>query len=142
MTPFNKVYDAFHSRILEDEWFQWMYEEAEQDWRQLLENAITWFKFPRVSLEYDENGFVDNLTMAEIQVLADFMKVEWLNRCIMTWENVKPLYEEKDFSQANLLDKLESALETEKKSAEKRESIYYRSRNGKPFDFSKLAGGK
>ena len=142
MTPFNKVYTAFLSRILEDEWAQWMYEEAEQDWRQLLENAITWFKFPRVSLECDENGFVDNLTMAEIQVLADFMKVEWLNRCIMTWENVKPLYEERDFSQANLLDKLESALENEKKSAKERESIYYRSRNGKPFDFSKLAGGQ
>ena len=142
MTPFNKVYDAFHSRILEDEWFQWMYEEAEQDWRQILENAITWFKFPRISLEHDENGFIENLTQAEIQVLADFMKVEWLNRCIMTWENVKPLYEERDFSQANLLDKLESALEVEKKSAKERESIYYRSRNGKPFDFSRLAGGK
>ena len=141
MTPFDKVYDAFHSRILEDEWYQWMYEEAEQDWRQILENAITWFKFPRVSLEHDEHGFIDDLTQAEIQVIADFMKVEWLNRCIMTWENVKPLYEERDFSQANLLDKLESALETERLKAEKRESIYYRSRNGKPFDFSKLAGG-
>ena len=142
MTPFNKVYSAFLARILEDEWQQWMYEEAEQDWRQILENAITWFKFPRVSLEHDDSGFIDNLTQAEIQVLADFMKVEWLNRCIMTWENVKPLYEERDFSQANLLDKLESALEAEKKNAEKRESTYYRSRNGKPFDFSRLAGGK
>ena len=66
MTPFNKVYDAFHSRILEDEWGQWLYEEAEQDWRQLLVNAITWFKFPRVSLEYNEDGFVDDLTQAEI----------------------------------------------------------------------------
>lgn len=142
MTPFSEVYDAFHSRILEDEWQQWMYEEAEQDWRLILQNAITWFKFPRVSLEYDENGFVDNLTQAEIQVIADFMKCEWLSRCIMTWENVKPLYEERDFSQANLLDKLEDALELERKRAEKRESIYYRSRNGKPFDFSRLAGGK
>lgn len=142
MTPFNKVYDAFHSRILEDEWGQWLYEEAEQDWRQLLINAITWFKFPRVSLEYNEDGFVDDLTQPEIQVLADYMKVEWLNRCIMTWENVKPMYEEKDFSQANLLDKLESALEAERKNAKERESIYYRSRGGKPFNFSKLAGGK
>ena len=142
MTPFNKVYEAFLARILEDEWAQWMMEEAEQDWRQIMENAITWFKFPRVSLEHDEDGFVDNLTSAEIQIIADFMKCEWLNRCIMTWENVKPLYEERDFSQANLLDKLESALETEKKSARERESIYYRSRNGKPFDFSRLAGGK
>lgn len=140
MTPFDKVYTAFLSRILEDEWQQWMIEEAEQDWKQILENAITWFKFPRVSLERDENGFLFNLSQAEIQVIADYMKCEWLNRCIMTWENVKPLYEERDFSQANLLDKLQNALEKERKSAAQRESIYYRSRNGKPFDFSKLAG--
>ena len=142
MTPFNKVYEAFLARILEDEWQQWMYEEAEQDWHQLMENAITWFKFPRVSLERDDNGFFEDIGTAEIQIIADFMKCEWLNRCIMTWEHVKPLYEERDFSQANLLDELESALETERKQAEKRESIYYRSRNGKPFDYSKLAGGK
>ena len=142
MTPFNKVYTAFLARILEDEWQQWMYDEAEQDWRQLMENALTWFKFPRVSLEHDEDGFVEDLGSAEIQIIADFMKCEWLNRCIMTWENVKPLYEERDFSQANLLDKLGSTLEAEKEKAEKRESIYYRSRNGKPFDFSRLAGGK
>lgn len=141
MTPLIKVYEAFLSRILEDEWEQWMREEAEQDWRQILENAITWFKFPRVSLEHDDENFTDNLTQAEIQVIADFMKCEWLNRCIMTWENVKPLYEERDFSQANLLDKLGNALEIERKNAEKRESIYYRSRNGKPFDYSRLAGG-
>jgi hypothetical protein len=141
MTPFSKIYEAFLSRILEDEWQQWMIEEAEQDWRQILENAITWFKFPRISLERDETGFLEELGSSEIQVLADFMKVEWLNRCIMTWENVKPLYEERDFSQANLLDKLNITLETERKKAERRESIYYRSRNGKPYDFSRLAGG-
>ena len=59
MTPFSKVYTAFLARILEDEWQQWMYDEAEQDWRQLMENALTWFKFPRVSLEHDEDGFVE-----------------------------------------------------------------------------------
>ena len=142
MTPFMKVYEAFLSRILEDEWQQWMMDEAEQDWRQIMENAITWFKFPRVSLERTDEGFVETLGTEEIQVIADFMKCEWLNRCIMTWENVKPLYEERDFSQANLLDKLSGALEQERKQAKERESIYYRSRNGKPFDFSRLAGGK
>ena len=142
MTPFSKVYAAFLSRILEDEWQQWMIEEAEQDWRQIMENAITWFKFPRISLERTEEGFVSELSQAEIQIIADFMKCEWLNRCIMTWENVKPLYEERDFSQANLLDKLSGALEQERKQAKERESIYYRSRNGKPFDYSRLAGGQ
>ena len=141
MTPFSKVYDAFLSRILEDEWQNWLIEEAQQDWFQIMTNAITWFKFPRVSLEFDKNGFVDDLSNEEIQIIADFMKCEWLNRCIMTWENVKPMYEERDFSQANLLDKLKSLQETQEEKAAKREANYYRSRKGKPFDFSKLAGG-
>lgn len=140
MTPFRQVYDAFLSRILEDEWQQWMLEEAELDWRHIMENAITWFKFPRVSLERTDEGFVEDLGPQEIQVIADYMKCEWLNRCILTWENIKPMYEERDFSQANLLDKLSDTLAQEKKNAQMRESIYYRSRNGKPFDFSKLAG--
>lgn len=141
MTPFSKIYAAFLSRILEDEWQQWMMEEAEQDWQQILENAITWFKFPRVSLERNEQGFIESLGAEEIQIIADYMKCEWLNRCIMTWENVKPLYEERDFSQANLLDKLNAMLKSEREQAQWRESIYYRSRGGKPFDYSKLAGG-
>ena len=140
MTPYTKVYEAFLARILEDEWENWLIDEAEADWRQLLDMAIPHFKFPRVDLNQTDEGFSGDLTMVEIQIIANFMKVEWLNRCIMTWENVKPLYTERDFSQANLLDKLEKMLDSERKNAEKMESIYYRSRNGKPFDFSKLTG--
>ena len=141
MTPFTAVYDAFLSRILEDEWQHWMMEEAEQDWRQIMANALSWFKFPRVSLEYNEEGFLGDLSNEEIQIIADFMKCEWFNRCIMSWENIKPLYEERDFSQANLRDKLNSLYEAQEKKAREREAIYYRSRKGKPFDFTKLAGG-
>ena len=142
MTPYTKVYEAFLARILEDEWENWLNDEAMADWRQILDMAVPHFKFPRVSLEQTEEGFSGDLASAEIQILANFMKVEWLSRCIMTWENVKPLYTERDFSQANLLDKLEKMLTSERANAEKMESIYYRSRNGRPFDFSKLAGGQ
>ena len=141
MTPFRKVNEAFLSRILEDEWQHWMLEEAQQDWHQIMINALSWFKFPRISLDYNEEGFINDLSNDEIQIIADFMKCEWLNRCIMTWENVKPLYEERDFSQANLLDKLNSLHKAQEDKAKQRESIYYRYVKGKPFDFSKLAGG-
>ena len=139
MTSYDAVYDAFHARILEDEWENWLIAEAESDWRQILEMALPHFKFPRVDLTHDERGFSGDLGQEEIQIIANFMKCEWLNRCIMTWENVKPLYVERDFSQANLLDKLQKMLESELERAEKLESIYYRSRKGKPFQFSKLA---
>lgn len=140
MTPYFKVYEAFLARILEDEWQDWLIEEAEADWRQILEAALPWFKFPRVSLEHDENGFVDDLSHQEIQIIANYMKCEWLNRCLLTWENVKPLYQERDFSQANLIDKLGDAIKQERANALAMESIYYRSRDGKPFNYSSMAG--
>ena len=139
MTPYSKIYEAFLARILEDEWDNWLIEEAMADWKQILDMAIPHFKFPRVSLEQTDEGFSGDLGVEEIQILANFMKVEWLARCVMTWENVKPLYVERDFSQANLLDKLNAMVKSERENAEKMESIYYRSRKGRPFDFSKLA---
>ena len=140
MTPYQKVYDAFLVKMLEDEWVNWTEEEISQDLRGILEGAISWFKFPRVSLDRDDNGFINDLDNEEIQILACYMKCEWLNRTILTWENVKPLYEERDFSQANLLDKFNQLLEAEKYNALKLERIYYRSIKGKPFKYSNLAG--
>jgi hypothetical protein len=105
----------------------------------LLEAAIPWFKFPRVSLDRTEEGFSETLGAEEIQILANYMKCEWLNRCVLTWENIKPLYAERDFSQANLLDKLQNTLDGERAKAAELESIYYRSRKGKPFNFASLA---
>lgn len=140
MTPYQKIYDAFLVKMLEDEWVNWTEEEISQDLRGILEGAISWFKFPRISLDRDDNGFINDLDNEEIQILACYMKCEWLNRTILTWENVKPLYEERDFSQANLLDKFNQLLEAEKYNALKLERIYYRSIKGKPFKYSNLAG--
>ncbi len=135
------VYDAFLPKMLEDEWLNWTDEEREEDWRALLDAAIPYFKFPRVSLDIEDDMFVDeNVSNEEIQILATYMKVEWLNRTILTWENVKPLYVERDFSQANLIDKLRQLLEREEYKASKLERIYYRSRKKKPFEYRKLAG--
>ena len=140
MTSFRQVYDAFLSKILEDEWETWSESEWEEDMQTLLMAAIPFFKFPRQSLQYDENGFVNTLSNYEIQILATYMKCEWLNRTLMTWENVRPLYDERDFSQANLIDKFGQRLAAEKKEAVKLESIYYRSINGTPFDYTQLSG--
>ena len=74
----------------------------------------------------------------EVQIIANYMKCEWLNRCIMTWDNVKPLYDERDFSPANLLDKLRQQVDKERANARELESIYYRSIDGKPFDYTAL----
>jgi hypothetical protein len=140
MTSYQDVYDAFLSKILEDEWVNWTEDEMTQDLRTLLEGAIPFFKFPRVSLERNDTGFINTLGSEEIQILASYMKVGWLNRTILTWEHVKPMYEERDFSEANLIDKLNQLLIEERKNAKTLESLYYRSVNHKPYNYSALAG--
>lgn len=141
MTNFQVVYDAFLAKMLDDEWTNWYEDDILEDWKSLLMSAIPWFKFPRVSLEVneDEDAFIDDLNNEEVQILATYMKCEWLNRTILTWENIKPLYEERDFSQANLLSKFNDTLAAEKKNAARLESIYYRSIKRKPFDYTQLA---
>ena len=141
MTSVREVYDAFLVKMLDDEWADWDLEDIKTDWKGILMGALPWFKFPRVSLEIDEeeDAFVEDLNNEEIQIIATYMKCEWLNRTILTWENIKPLYEERDFSQANLLDKFNQTLAAEKKNAARLEAVYYRSVNRKPFNYRDLA---
>ena len=139
MTSFQTVYDAFLAKMLDDEWSVWEEEDMQEDWKAILKGALPWFKFPRVSLDTDGDQFIEDLNNEEIQILATYMKCEWLNRTILTWENVKPLYEERDFSQANLIDKFNSMLAAELKNAAKLEAKYYRAIKRQPYDYTRLA---
>ena len=114
-----------------------------KDWRAFLNAAIPYFKFPRCSLEIDEETqtFKDpKMSQDEIHVLATYMKQEWLKRTIDSWENIKTQYDEKDFSQANLLKTFIQLKAQVIEEAKFLESVYYRSVNKKPFDFRKLSG--
>lgn len=142
------IYDAFLAKVNEDDWSKcYSKEDLEwyiKDWRSILNSAIPYFKFPRCGLEIDEEKqiFIDeNMSQDEVQVLAVYMKQEWLKRTIDSWENIKTQYEESDFSQANLLKNfisLRQQVITESKFVE---SVYYRSIKKKPFKYSRLAGG-
>ena len=140
MTPVKDVYDAFLAKMNDDEWVFWTEEEMKNDLRVILNAVLPLFKFPKHDTSIKGEEFVENLTNDEVQILACYMKCEWLNRSILTWERIKPQYEERDFSEANMLDKLYSALETEQHEAKRREAIYYRAINRKPFDYTLLAG--
>jgi hypothetical protein len=141
MTSLEVIYDAFLAKILEDEWETWDVEEdIVRDWRAILDGALPWFKFPRVDLTIKDDSFVGDLSNEEIQIIACRMKCEWLNRNILTWENIKSEYEERDFSQANLIDKLTGLLDREENKAADLERVYYRSIKGSPFKYRKLAG--
>ena len=147
-TQLLKVYDAFLARITADEWT--LEEElaiVERDWRQLLQMSIFRFKYPRVSLEIEENEgqaqFTEDLNNDQIQLLALYMKHQWVKRCIASWENIRQLYADKDFSQANHLDKLNKLQAAIALEVQRAEGIYDRSRSKRPAElFKKLAGKK
>lgn len=154
-TPLPVVYDAFLARITADEWT--LEEElaiVERDWRELLKMAIFRFKYPRVNLDLEESEegefpqiqecrFVNDLSNDEIQLLALYMKHEWVKRCIASWENIRQLYADKNFSQANHLDKLNKLESTVSDEIHVAEGIYDRSREKRPANlFKKLAGKK
>ena len=147
MIALTDVYDAFLSKVNEDDWSHcYSKEDLEwflKDWRAFLNSAIPYFKFPRCSLEIDETKqvFADEaMSPAEIQVLATYMKQEWLKRTIDSWENIKTQYDEKDFSQANLLKTFISLKDQVVEEAKFLESVYYRSVTKQPFNYRNLAG--
>ncbi len=108
-TSFQDVYDVFLSKVETDDWMATEYWDiVKKDWKMLLDAAIMRFRYPHISLDYDvkAESFNETLTNDEIQILASFMKYEWLSRCVNTWDNIRHLYSTKDFSQANYLDKL------------------------------------
>lgn len=142
--PVQDLYDAFLVLIESDEWDQLEENAANIDFQHLAMVAIPWFKFPRCSLEWDENAeyFNDeNITNTEIQIIALFMKALWLNRVIDTWENLRPYYTERDFSPAKQLSEFRSRQQNQMEQAKDLEKVYYRSIKGKPYDYTTFAGG-
>ena len=146
-TQFSDVYDFLLAKTDAKEW-AWTedLEILQADWQMLLRMAIQSFLFHRISLEVatdeetGETSFIETITDAEKQVLATYMKHEWLKRSITNWKNIEMLYHDKDFkisgkaSHLNALINLEAVYDEEcKKIANK----YSR----KVFDYTNLAGG-
>lgn len=146
-TPLQTIYNAFLAKVEADDWaLTEMTEEGPskdllKDWGMILDAAIVQFRYPRVSLDYEGEYFKEDLGNDEIQVLANLMKLEWIRRCIATWDNIRQLYSDKDFSQANFLDKLNKTGEQVHDECRLLLDRYGRAENYKPNKlFKKLAG--
>lgn len=107
----------------------------------LLDAAIVEFRYPRVSLEHDEYEFTAELTNDEIQVLSSLMRLGWIRRCISTWDNVRHLWSDKDYSPANFLQRLTELETVIEKDSRRLKDWYGRSHQYKPDPiFGRLAG--
>ena len=121
MTPSSKVYNAFLRQITDDMYMELTKEDTMKMLSELLDSAISWFEFPRQSLdveipdeeEDDEEDFyfVNDLTDEEIKILAVYMVQEWIGQQLASVENIRMKYSGSDFkltSQANHMAKLQS----------------------------------
>ena len=146
MTTLDEVYDFLLAKTDAKEW-AWTedLDLLQSDWKMLLRMAIQDFLFPRISLEIikdidsGQEVFAEDITDAEKQVLATYMKHEWLKRSITNWKNIEMLYHDKDFkisgkaAHLNALINLEAVYDEECK---KMVNKYSR----RVFDYTTLAG--
>ena len=135
-TSFTAVYDAFLNRITDDMFMELTELDTYHILQDLLINAIPQFEFPRVDLTQYElftiedqsvycgvesdyksvpifyhNGgkFNCELAVEEIEILAFYMVVGWIDYQLASVENTRMKYSGSDFkftSQANHLQKL------------------------------------
>ncbi len=131
MRPLEDLYKAFLRLIDTDEWddlsTEDLVKEAMSDWFDLYQSALLLFKFPNTGLETEDNeNFKNNVSDAEINVLAEYMKYEFLDRLCTSWENTKTMYHEKDFSSANLLKSLNETVKRAERKAISKEKAFYR----------------
>ena len=120
MTPCSQVYNAFLRQITDDMYMELTPEDTQKMLAELLDSAISWFEFPRQSLEIQEpedpddcedGYFTNDLTNEEIKILAVYMTQEWIGQQLASVENTRMKYSGSDFkftSQANHMAKLQS----------------------------------
>lgn len=126
-TRLSEVYDVFFSKVTDDLYMELTYEDTVKMVKELLDSALPWFEFPRVSLIYSEHeiksvdeetgeettetflAFDNKLSEEEIGVIATYMVVEWLGQQLASVELTRMKYSSADFkftSQANHMQKL------------------------------------
>ncbi len=149
MTSFGTVYELFLSMVsikfpnldpveIERELFNWT----------VL--ASSYFKFPRISLDYfvvtDENQieypglevgayFVEELTPKEISVIVEYMKLAHFEIQLSDSKKFEMYYEDANLklpSQSALITQTNRSYENQLTRARKVESDYYRAFNNKP----------
>ena len=129
-------------------------DDLDEECYHLACRAISTFKFPKVSLDYEtfyaireeDNTleevdledypdaiphacFKEKIGYAEVEVLISWMKVYWHENLLSNADNYEDLYTDsniKTFSRANQIDKNTNVLKDARKAAEKAESRYSR----------------
>lgn len=111
-TKFEQVYNCFYSKITDDMYMELDEAQTKAMSEELLLNAMPWFEFPRKNIhnyDLEKKRFNVELDYEEINILATYMMISWLDQQLATVELIRMKYSGSDFkftSQANHMSKL------------------------------------
>ena len=111
-TTFKDIYNCFYRKITDDMYMELSETETAAMTEELFIDAINHFEFPRVNIyDYDieKKEYNIKLSIEEINIIATYMVVAWLNQQVASVELTRMKYSGSDFkftSQANHLSKL------------------------------------
>ena len=135
-TKFDLVYNCFYSKITDDMYMELDEQQTAEMARELLLNAIPWFEFPRVDLyNYDlaNSCFTAVLSNEEMNILATYMIVGWLDQQLASVEVTRMKYSGSDFkftSQANHMSKLLTLKKDFERTGHHLQRLYKRRKAG------------
>ena len=110
-TDFNIIYTRFYSKITDDMYMELDQTQTDALLEELLINALPWFEFPKVSLQYStvKRCFRYSLSDEEINIIVTYMVLGWFDQQLASVEVSRMKYSGSDFkmtSQANHMAKL------------------------------------
>lgn len=135
-TPFTQIEDRFFGKITDDMYCSWTPEDTQRDVKNIFQDAVQGFEFPRFALEdFDENlDYNIELTSEEVNILAILMVRSWLQRQIASIENIRQKYSGNEFkltSQASHLSKLLNLSDEWEKKDRRAQRLYKRRKKDK-----------
>lgn len=145
-TPFFQVADRFKRIITEPLYADLPIDIATEDLNSLVMDSVFSFEFPKHSLAYDEENetFLEDLTLEEINLLARFMLESWLDRYINNAELVRVEYGDKDFKIGGQGAILNAAINSKASMLSRTKylmRLYNRRDNSGNPNYSELSGG-
>lgn len=119
VTTFQEMYDYFVSTITDDFFLEMTETDINEYLEELLTRAIPHIEFPKwkrpLELDHINKCFYDKLTEDEKHLVAEYMKLEWIELQISNIDLIRQKYTSSDFeltSQASHLRQLINLRET------------------------------
>jgi len=145
MTPYEKVFKAFLSKIQDPLYAELEIEIAEDDLISIMDAAILNFEYPKVDLkdkDDEEQTFTNTLRFDEVQLLSHLMVLEWMKRELRSVDVLRQFKTTKDFSTFSQANHINSLVRAEKALSNdvKQLKIKYSIRDGNRSNLSALGG--